>query len=300
LAFVVDDDLGRINGIKPGESGYLAAALDRAQTIFSALGNSDFDQQNDGKSDRYLNITPGKKVEFLEIVDNTLDAVKSELLAGTATTKVIFSNPDANAGKADLVNFSSTANSYAIDFKDLVLKVDVLDNLSLPGGNGLQGKSEGQLIDLRAYAKTQAVFDTKTIGEASYKNFIALYEVEDEAGTLANGLKPTDVGYAEAAIQSAVLATIFKSQVDKGLTLSGGKILAPVVVANGTFNDFLKNNPLNKADSNVHAYFNFVGANTDKVDHFRLLGDNKFGVEDVYGGGDRDYNDLIFHMNIKN
>jgi Domain of unknown function (DUF4114) len=127
-----------------------------------------------------------------------------------------------------------------------------------------------------------------------------LYEVEDEAGTLANGLKPTDVGYAEAAIQSAVLATIFKSQVDKGLTLSGGKILAPVVVANGTFNDFLKNNPLNKADSNVHAYFNFVGANTDKVDHFRLLGDNKFGVEDVYGGGDRDYNDLIFQMNIKN
>jgi Calx-beta domain/Domain of unknown function (DUF4114) len=299
LAFVVDDDLGRINGIKPGESGYLAAALDRAQTIFSALGNSDFDKQNDGKSDRYLNITPGKKVEFLEIVDNTLDAVKSELLAGTATTKVIFSNPDANAGKADLVNFTSTANSYAIDFKDLVLKVDVLDNLALPGGNGLQGKSEGQLIDLRTY-KTQAVFDTKTIGEASYKNFIALYEVEDEAGTLANGLKPTDVGYAEAAIQSAVLATIFKSQVDKDLTLSGGKILAPVMVANGTFNDFLKNNPLNKADSNIHAYFNFVGANTDKVDHFRLLGDNKFGVEDVYGGGDRDYNDLIFQMNIKN
>ncbi len=301
LAFVVDDDLGRINGIKPGESGYLAAALDRAQTIFSALGNSDFDKQNDGSSsDRYLNITPGQRVEFLEIVDNTLDAIKSDLLAGTTTTKVIFSNPDANASTVAAVNFTSAKNSYAIDFKDLVLKVDVLDNFALPGGNSLQGKSEGQLIDLRTYAKTQAVFDTKTIGEASYNNFIALYEVEDEAGTLANGLKPTDAGYAVAAIQSAVLSTIFKSQIDKGLTLSGGKILAPVVVANGTFNDFLKNNPLNKADSNVHAYFNYIGANTDHVDHFRLLGDNKFGVEDMYGGGDRDYNDLIFQMNIKN
>ncbi len=295
LAFLVDDDLGQINGIKPGENGYLAAAIDRAQTIFSTLGNSDFDQKNDGKSDRYLNITPGKKFEFLEIVDDTLDGIKNDLLAGKPTAKVIFSN------SANAVNFNAIPdqNSYEIDFKDLVLKVDVFDNLAAPIGNGLQGKSEGQLIDLRSYTNnSQAVFDTKTIGEASYNNFIALYEVEDEAGTLANGLKPTDVGYAEAAIQSAVLKTIFKSQVDKGLTLQGGKILAPVVVANGTFNDFLKNNPLNKADSNVHAYFNYIGANTDHVDHFRLLGDNKFGVEDVYGGGDRDYNDLIFQMKI--
>jgi Calx-beta domain/Domain of unknown function (DUF4114) len=296
LAFLVDDDLGQINGIKRGESGYLAAALDRAQTIFSTLGNSDFDKQNDSNSNRYFNITPGKRFEFLEIVDDTLDAVKSDLLAGKSTVKVIFSN------SVNAVNFNAipAKNSYEIDFKDLVLKVDVLDNLAAPIGTGLQGKSQGQLIDLRSYSSnTQVFFDTKTIGEASYNNYIALYEVEDEAGTLANGLKPTDVGYAEAAIQSAVLKTIFKSQVDKGLTLQGGKILAPVVVANGTFNDFLKNNPLNKADSKVHAYFNYIGANTDKVDHFRLLGDNKFGVEDVYGGGDRDYNDLIFQMDIK-
>jgi ELWxxDGT repeat protein len=296
LAFLVDDDLGQINGIKPGESGYLAAAIDRAQTIFSTLGNSDFDKQNDGNSSRYFNITPGKKFEFVEIVDDTLDGIKSDLLAGKPTAKVIFSN------STNAVNFNAipAKNSYEVDFKDLVLKVDVLDNLAAPIGNGLQGKSQGQLIDLRSYTNnSQATFDTKTIGEASYNNFIALYEVEDEAGTLANGLKPTDVGYAEAAIKSAVLATIFKSQVDKGLTLQGGKILAPVVVANGTFNDFLKNNPLNKADSKVHAYFNYIGANTDKVDHFRLLGDNKFGVEDVYGGGDRDYNDLIFQMDIK-
>jgi ELWxxDGT repeat protein len=299
LAFIVDDDLGRINGIKPGESGYLAAAIDRAQTIFSTLGNSDFDKQNDGNSDRYLNITPGKRFEFLEIVNDTLDAIKSDLLAGKPTANVIFSNPDANSSKANLVNVTSTKNSYAIDFKDLVLKVDVLDNLALPSGTGLQGKSEGQLIDLRGYNNSQAYFDTKTIGEAVYNNYIALYEVEDEAGTLTNGLKPTDKGYAEAAIQSAVLATIYKSQVDKSLTLQGGKILAPVVIANGTFSEFLKNNPQNKADSNIHAYFNYIGANTDKVDHFRLLGDNKFGVEDMYGGGDRDYNDLIFQMNIK-
>jgi hypothetical protein len=300
FAFVVDDDLGRINGIKPGDSGYLVAAIDRAQSIFSTLGNSEFDKQNDSNSARYLNITPGKRVEFLEIVNDTLDAVKSDLLAGKATANVLFSIPEANASNATPVKFTAIPdqNSYEIDFKDLVLKVEAIDNLNLPIGNGFQGKSEGQLIDLRAYSG-QAVVDTKTIGDAAYSNYVGLYQVEDEKGTLANGLKPGDVGYTEAAIKAAVMTTIFKSQADNNLLIPGGKILAPVVIANGTFDEFLSKNPENKADGGIHAYFNYIGANTDKVDHFRLLGDNKFGVEDLYGGGDRDYNDLIFQMNVK-
>jgi ELWxxDGT repeat protein len=299
FAFVVDDDLGRINGIKPGESGYLAAAIGRAESIFSSLGNSDFDKRNDGTSERYLNITPGKKVEFLEIIDDTLDAVKSDLLAGKSTANVVFSIAEANADKANLVKFTATPseNSYEIGFKDLVLKVETLDKVGIPIGTGLQGKSEGQVIDLRT--QNGIIFDTKTIGDAGYSNYIALYEVEDEKGTLANGLKPGDAGYAEAAIRSAVLRTRFTSQADTSLSVAGGKILAPVVVANGTFENFLNQNPENKADGGIHAYFNFIGANTDNVDHFRLLGDNKFGVEDIYGGGDRDFNDLVFQMKIK-
>jgi hypothetical protein len=301
FAFVVDDDLGRINGIKPGESGYLAAAIGRAESIFSSLGNSEFDKRNDSNSERYLNITPGKKVEFLEIIDNTLDAVKSDLLAGKSISSVVFSISEANIGNATPVKFTGTPseNSYEIGFKDLVLKVETLDKVGIPIGTGLQGKSEGQLIDLRDRANSSITFDTKTIGDAGYSNYIALYEVEDEKGTLANGLKPGDEGYAAAAINSAVLKTRFTSQADTSLSLTGGKILAPVVVANGTFEELLSRNPTNQADGNIHAYFNYIGANTDKVDHFRLLGDNKFGVEDIYGGGDRDFNDLVFHMNIK-
>ncbi len=49
----------------------------------------------------------------------------------------------------------------------------------------------------------------------------------------------------------------------------------------------------------VHAYFNYLGANPDKLDHFRLLGNNTFGVEDLYGGGDRDFNDLVVKLDFK-
>jgi Domain of unknown function (DUF4114) len=136
------------------------------------------------------------------------------------------------------------------------------------------------------------------VGDSVYKSYIGFYAVEDTQGTLASGLKVSDAGYAEAAIRSALLRS-FKTESTSDLNVTGGKILAPVVIANGTFEDYLKRNPQNQASSDIHAYFDYIGANTDKVDHFRLLGDNKFGIEDMYGGGDRDYNDIIFQMNIK-
>jgi hypothetical protein len=63
--------------------------------------------------------------------------------------------------------------------------------------------------------------------------------------------------------------------------------------------DFLTRNATNAGGENVpHAYFNYVAANPDRVDHVRLLGDNKFGFEDFLGGGDRDYNDTVVQFNI--
>jgi Domain of unknown function (DUF4114) len=162
----------------------------------------------------------------------------------------------------------------------------------------LQGSTEGELLDFSGFAGQTVKVETVATSDAAYNNYIGFYAVEDAQGTLANGLKVGDVGYAEAAIRSAVLRS-FKTETQPDRTVTGGKILAPVVIANGTVEDFLSRNPLNKADSNIHAYFNYLGANTDNFDHFKLLGSNKFGVEDLYGGGDRDYNDIIFQANIK-
>jgi RHS repeat-associated protein len=314
-AFVVDDEQGRIKGIMPGTAGYVAAALDRSQVIFSSLGNSPQDREFDRDSHRYLNFAPGERVQFALIADDTLDAVKAALADGKSTDKVLFSLPAANPGKASQTKFTVIPNNggYEIawednlkegagktnpDFNDLVLKVETLDNFKTPIGNSLQGKSEGEVIDLRSFAGQTLKVDTVSVSDAAYQNYIGFYAVEDAQGTLANGLKVGDAGYAEAAIKSAILRAS-KTETQSDLTVTGGKIFAPVVIANGTFEGFLSTNPQNQANSNIHAYFNYLGANTDQVDHFRLLGDNKFGVEDLYGGGDRDYNDLICQMTVK-
>ncbi|MFN7517388.1 MAG: DUF4114 domain-containing protein, partial [Dolichospermum sp.] len=45
-------------------------------------------------------------------------------------------------------------------------------------------------------------------------------------------------------------------------------------------------------------YFTFLGANSDGVDHVRMLGDNTFGFEDMRGGGDKDFNDILVKVNL--
>ncbi len=178
------------------------------------------------------------------------------------------------------------------------LKVEDFDETNSRIGTKLQTGTEGEVIDLRGFDGRVLKVDTLTANDSTYKNYIGFYAVEDERGTLASGLKVGDVGYAEAAIKGALLHS-FKNESNTDLNVTGGKILAPVVIANGTFEDYLKRNPLNQANSDIHAYFNYIGANTDKVDHFKLLGDNKFGVEDMYGGGDRDYNDIIVQLAVR-
>ncbi|MCC5625586.1 DUF4114 domain-containing protein [Nostoc sp. CHAB 5715] len=69
-------------------------------------------------------------------------------------------------------------------------------------------------------------------------------------------------------------------------------MFAPFLIVNGKPDAILDNN------SNAPAvYFPFVGANSNKHDHIRLLGDNIFGFEDLLAGGDGDFNDIIVQFN---
>jgi Domain of unknown function (DUF4114) len=171
-------------------------------------------------------------------------------------------------------------------------------------GTKSQGLAEGRIIDLTDYAGKALKVDITTKGDAAYTNNIGFYQVTDAltgAIQLANGtiLKPSDSNYAAEAIRSAVIQA---GKVDSklGLDVPGGGIYAPVVVAQGSLTDFINKNPTNGGDgSAIHAYFNYLGANPDKFDHFKLTGPNTFAVEDQFGGGDRDFNDLVINTNFR-
>jgi Domain of unknown function (DUF4114) len=185
-----------------------------------------------------------------------------------------------------------------------VLDVVKLDTTAI--GSKFQNLAEGRTIDLSDYTGIALKVDITTEGEAAYTNNIGFYVVEDAIGTikLSDGtlIKPGDANYAVEAIKNALTNSLQAGKIDSksGQDITGGRIYAPVVIAQGSLTEFVSNNPTNGGGANdIHAYFNYASANADQVDHFKLLGNNTFGVEDMYGGGDRDFNDLVVNLNVK-
>jgi uncharacterized protein YkwD len=152
--------------------------------------------------------------------------------------------------------------------------------------------------------KTIAVNFTGVGADAYFRNYAGFYRVEDTQGTVIDtdgkSYAPKDSGYLNAALRRSQVATDGVQLDRNGLSgttnLKGGYIYAPFLIANGSVNDVL--NSKNSATT-PQVYFDYMAANADGFQHTKSLGANKFGFEDLYGGGDRDYNDLIFQVNAK-
>ncbi|MBO3460743.1 DUF4114 domain-containing protein [Aetokthonos hydrillicola Thurmond2011] len=136
-------------------------------------------------------------------------------------------------------------------------------------------------------------------GTASYKNTFGLFPVNAD-GSVA-GVKPGDPSYAETAVRNRVklpnyneisLKQTFASE------LTGGTNYEIFLISNGTPDDFLTQDPKNQTTVPPKAYFRITAANPDKVSHVKYLSSDKFGFEDLYGGGDQNFNDLIVQLTV--
>jgi hypothetical protein len=116
--------------------------------------------------------------------------------------------------------------------------------------------------------------------------------VADAQGSVVDQLtgtfiKPGESGYA-AAVQASKVSNITLSRQDnqsasESLTLqSDGFMLGLVATV------------VNTGDT----FYSFTAANDDGYNHFKYLSANKVGFEDVFGGGDRDHNDLIIDLSF--
>ena len=295
--FKVDDAAGTINGIAPGEPGYIEAALSSGEVIFSALSQKSqlFGQNPTRIIDSF---SSNDNLGFFLVQNSTADAV----LAGGGAT-VIFGSATGNgdqfqnlnaaqiaSGQFSL-NWEDTTGGGDQDFNDLGLTVETTTEDG-PLGSALQGGQNRELIDITetnsAVTSTQKVIATMEVfGDSAFDNIAGLYRITDESGTIIDSLtgqtlNPGDQGYAQAALRQSVGEF---SEDDTGITitLDGDALYAPYLLADGNTDDI---------------YFAFLGANSDGVDHIRLLGDNTFGFEDLRGGGDQSFDDLVVRMNL--
>lgn len=294
--FVVDDDQGTINGIAPGSAGYLEAALSRGQVIFSALSDLP-DGFTDVGQTRQLSLPTNKPLMFYLVQNSTTDSV---LANGANGANVFFASSSANSDGLNHLQVSNQGNGVFNlawedklggtdqDFNDMKLNVQLTNPSSLNDWMGVR-QGEQEVLDLSL--QTGLVSSNFIVNEeAAFDNTFGLYRVADLSGGIdVDGdnridLRPGDADYARVAVER---------RVDFGSGLPGGGFLAPFLIANGTPEQFLAQNSSNQQGGSPLAYFSFLGANSDGVDHVRLLADNTFGFEDKFGGGDLDCNDLV-------
>ncbi|MEB3219680.1 MAG: DUF4114 domain-containing protein [Nostocales cyanobacterium 94392] len=300
--FLVDDENGNINGLAPGSDGYLQAALEKAQVIFSAISNrpSGF---NLGDIERVIEVDGDARLGFYLISNGTTDTALAQLEKTGTTSLPVFFSDSSNLQVSDLsgegfkLNWSDTIGNS--DFTDMELSVQLTQEAPAPFTR-LQGEAQKELIDLRDVTGQVSV-SAEVYREAAFDNLIGFYQVVDSNGGIdTNGdgiadFNPGDTGYEEAALTNRVTGLDLLQTDNQQTTtfdgiLEGGNIFASFVVVDGTINEAINNN--------AEVYFSFLGANSDGVDHIRLLGDNTFGFEDLAGGGDFDYNDMIVKVNF--
>ena len=161
---------------------------------------------------------------------------------------------------------------------------------------GLLEISAIDLIDTRnAAAGSTLTVSGSFSRSAAFDSTLAFYAVHDEGGSVRDPLsgrvlRPGDADYARAALSAEnLLVTAGSSLAAPDLavlpfsfSLAAGSLYAPVLTVHDSGDCF----------------FAFAAANADGQSHFHGFAANAFGVEDLFGAGDRDYDDLIVSFSL--
>lgn len=121
---------------------------------------------------------------------------------------------------------------------------------------------------------------------ASFDPITGFYKAIDAFGSVYDGIgnivRPGDRNYAAIALnEDNIVSSI------SGVSIGDEK--STINQFSLTESTFLA--PYAKVNENI--WFAFKEANSDTFAHFKLLGANQFGLEDMKGGGDLDFNDHI-------
>ncbi|MEC4983931.1 MAG: Ig-like domain-containing protein, partial [Oscillatoria sp. PMC 1076.18] len=291
----IDVDGDGVTDLTPDDEGYLAAALQSGEVIFSALpgGLKDCEPPM-----TIRDFQTGDLLSYYLVQDGTSDTILAALAAGNEpTSNVFFGSVAANSDSLDHLEVTNlTASSYTLnwedvvgggdrDFDDFVVDVEITTE-NRPLGASLQGEEEQEVFDIRDVSSGELIRVSAEVlpsTESLLDNKVGLYRLVDESGVVrdrftGNLIAPGEIGYRRAALS--------QTQFEFGELETGREFIQEGLYAPYIFTD----------DGDV--YFPFLEANPNQADQLLLLGDNTFSFEDVLATSEEDYNDIVFKIDF--
>ena len=245
----------------------------RAQILVSTLEGSDVTLAANTSFDRDIQLINGQSLQFFEITNGSLDALTS-----LQDSRLHLLNAGEVLGSSrQFTTPAGVAFSVAIAAGD-------------PGLGALISQEQGTapVLDFSAFNPSETLQGTVVLArEASFDAVTGFYRTLDASGAVraSNGLdvvRPGDPTYTAEALRPANridglsgLAVADNQTNSRPFSLQETTCLAPFAQVHGD------------------TFFAYARANVDGIGHFLALGNNMFGLEDLLGGGDRDFDDLV-------
>ncbi|GAB1543217.1 hypothetical protein NUACC21_58910 [Scytonema sp. NUACC21] len=274
-----------------------AVSSSGSDTLSNTSGNQTTAQSTTGSGDTMtavsssgsdiLSNTSGNQTTAQSTTGNgdTVTAVSSsgsDTLSNTSGNQTTTQSTTGNGDTITVVTSSTDSQGLLLDFR----KVDLNNN--------------GQIDN-----KVSVNFNDIS-SDALYNNSLGFYKVVNADGAVLDSLTgkliyPDETSYAQVALEQRVLGVDLNRNTGKFVAqLEGGALYAPYLIANGTTQQYLNSEASNqKSDQTLQVFFNYGSANSDKINHVKLLGNNQLGFEDTLGGGDRDFNDFVFKVKVQ-
>ena len=258
----------------------------RGTIILSNLENSDTPSLTGMNLETDISIINNQKLIFFEVIDTTLDVLltQNSSLDGFGTSFKILDISNATDSSA---NASKGGNTIAISLESEFLGVDDLI---------ASDKGVNPILDFKRFLGLTLEGDVSVAREADFDSTVGFYKIKNANGAVTDPvtgslITPGTEGYSVAALDSSNLYSSFGtlSTVDD----------STVKNSISSFSDFEMLAPYASVSNTGKTYFAFADANADGLSHFREFGNGTIGLEDTYGGGDQDFDDLILGFDFK-
>ena len=260
----------------------LDAIPSQARLLFQTLESSNTPDLSAFRFERRFQTPNFNDVRFFEVVDSNLQ----EVLAASSSVEVF------QRAVRWLSPEQSGENRYSLR-SQTGLSVELENDT---GSAALQDLLQDQIANLQEkypvldFRSTTGptLLDVSIGREAGLNSSINFYRILDADGTVLDPitgalLRPGASGYGDAALHSSNrVAPLTDLNVSNNQSLSfltqldERSLVAPLATV-----------------SDGQRYFAFAAANPDGIQHWISLGANLFGLEDLYDGGDRDFDDAV-------